>query len=279
MEFVEDVARLDPDAIRREPGLDEEPYSPLVKHARSVVVRIGLDGTWSVLSDAIVEALGYSPDIELPSGLRDAVHPDDIATAADALRAVRARELPAARTDIRVLSADGRWRDMDTVFYDMTDVSGVHAVIAYALDVTDQRAAERRSRVEGKRLRALVRQLDAAVLVEDENGRTVMANDTFARVFGRTSAGAWEDIERSEVLGAVASRCRERATVRAQLDDVATLRKMFLGYGLELVNGRSLSLDFVPIRDGDTDLGALWSSGTSPRSPRPSTSSASATGC
>ena len=229
-----------------------------MKHARSVVVRIGLDGTWSVLSDAIIDALGYPPDIELPSGLRDAVHPDDVDTAAAALRAVRARELPAARTDIRVLAADGRWREMDTVFYDMTDVTGVRAVMAYALDVTDQRVAERRSRIEGKRLRALVRQLDAAVVVEDEDGRTVLANDTFARIFGRSSAEAWGDVERSEVLGAVASRCRERATVRAQLDDVATLRKMCLGYGLELMNGRSLSLDFVPIRDGDTDLGALW---------------------
>lgn len=257
-EFVEDVARLDPGAVLREAGLNDEPYSSLVKHARSVVVRIGLDGTWSVLSDAIIDALGYPPDIELPSGLRDAVHPDDVDTAAAALRAVRARELPAARTDIRVLAADGRWREMDTVFYDMTDVTGVRAVMAYALDVTDQRVAERRSRIEGKRLRALVRQLDAAVVVEDEDGRTVLANDTFARIFGRSSAEAWGDVERSEVLGAVASRCRERATVRAQLDDVATLRKMCLGYGLELMNGRSLSLDFVPIRDGDTDLGALW---------------------
>lgn len=257
-EFVEDVARLDPGIVRREPGLDGEAYSSLVKHSQSIVVRIGLDGTWSVLSDAIVEALGYSPDIELPSGLRDAVHPDDIDTAAAALRAVRARELPAARTDVRVLAADGRWREMDTVFYDMTEVSGVRAVIAYALDVTDQRVAERRSRIEGKRLRALVRQLDAAVLVEDEDGRTVLANDTFARLFGRTGAEAWADVERSEVLGAVASRCRERATVRVQLDDIATLRKMCLGYGLELLSGRSLSLDFVPIRDSDTDLGALW---------------------
>lgn len=257
-EFVEDVARLDPDAVRRDPGPDGAPYSPLVRRSRSVVVRIGLDGTWSVLSDAITEALGYPPDIELPSAVRDAVHPDDFDTAADALRAVRAGELPAARTDVRVLAADGRWREMDTVFYDMTDVSGVHAVIAYALDVTDQRAAERRSRIEGKRLRALVRQLDAAVLVEDEDGRTVLANDTFARVFGRTNAEAWGDVERSEVLGAVARRCRERSTVRAQLDDIATLRKPCLGYALELVNGRSLSLDFVPIRDGYTDLGALW---------------------
>ncbi|WP_328529335.1 PAS domain-containing sensor histidine kinase [Nocardioides sp. NBC_00368] len=229
-----------------------------MKHARSVVVRIGLDGTWSVLSDAIIETLGYPPDIELPSGLRDSVHPDDVDTAADALRAVRARELPAARIDIRVLAADGRWREMDTVFYDMTDVEGVHAVIAYALDVTDQRAAERRSRTEGKRLRALVRQLDAAVLVEDEDGRTVLANETFARVFGRTSAEDWAGVDRTEILGAVARRCRERATVRAQLDDIATLRKACLGYALELVNGRCLSLDFVPIHDGDTDLGALW---------------------
>lgn len=228
-----------------------------MKHSPSIVVRIGLDGTWSALSDAITETLGYPPDVELPAGLRDAVHPDDIGTAAEALRAVRARELPAARTDIRVLAADGRWREMNTVFYDMTEVAGIHAVIAYALDVTDQRAAERRCRTEAKRLRALVRQLDAAVLVEDEDGRTVLANDTFARVFGRSSAEAWAGTERSAVLAAVARRCRERAAVRAQLDDIATLRKQCLGYVLELENGRILSLDFVPIHDG-ADLGALW---------------------
>jgi hypothetical protein len=33
-----------------------------VRHSRSVVVRIGLDGTWSVLSDAIIEVLRDTGD-------------------------------------------------------------------------------------------------------------------------------------------------------------------------------------------------------------------------
>lgn len=233
------------------------PLSPLLRHSRSIIVRIGLDGEWSIVSDAVTPVLGYPRDVRLPGGLMSVIHPRDRYTAARALLEVRGGQ-HAARTDIRVRSADGRWRFMDTVFYDMTDVPGVHSVIAYAIDVTEHRAAERRSRTERMRLRALVMKLHAAVLVEDERGRTALANDTFAHTFGGESGRAWINADRSHALAVVAEACRDRETVHAQLTDLAHSRRRCLGYGLELANGRQLDLDFVPLREGEVNLGALW---------------------
>lgn len=106
--------------------------------------------------------------------------------------------------------------------------------------------------------RELVHHLNAAVLVEDTHGRAVLANDAFARMFGRSGSQEWGDAKRSDVLDAVSGRCQDRSTVLSDLTTIADAGERCLGYGVELVNGHSVSLDFVPIKDRTTDLGVLW---------------------
>jgi len=108
------------------------------------------------------------------------------------------------------------------------------------------------------RLRKLVQHLNAAVLVENTSGRTVLANDTFARAFGQADGEGWVNAERHDVLAAVGSQCQDGARVLADLTAIAGTGERCLGYGLEFVNGHSVSLDFVPIADNGIALGALW---------------------
>ena len=108
------------------------------------------------------------------------------------------------------------------------------------------------------RLRELVHHLNAAVLVEDTRGRTVLANDTFAQLFGRADGQAWVNTERRDVLAAVCRQCQDHLTVLSDLTAIADTHEKRLGHGLELMNGHSISLDRVPIGDGAVDLGSLW---------------------
>lgn len=234
-----------------------EPYELLLGHDRSIVVRIDRDGSWSILSDSVTPVLGYLPD-QLPGNPASLVHPDDRAPAARAMTSVRNGRQRMAKTDIRLRTAHGAWRRVETVFHDMTAVPGIEAVIGYGLDVTEQRSAEERAAAERARLREVVMRLHAAVLMEDETGRTVFANDAFANTFGGAGGHAWVDVDRRHVLDAVLGECADPGVVAERLTELAETRRRAVGYRLDLLDGRCVELDYLPITCGGTDLGVLW---------------------
>src|SRR5688500_14040045 len=117
------------------------------------------------------------------------------------------------------------------------------------------RAALRRPRrpdLPRKRYTALLDSLTAAlqdgVMVEDENGRIVVANAAFCRMFGVGHP--------SEVVGRLAQDLREELWPKL-IDDVDGVRLLtrrlrerrepHLGYEVRLTDGRVMNRDYVPV--------------------------------
>jgi signal transduction histidine kinase len=226
----------------------EGPSEWLLRHGRSVVVQLMPD-RWVVRSDAIGRVLGYARTfvpVEAPLSLVD---PRDHFAALRAYVEVLTGRCADHTVDLRVRAANGAYRVLETTFVNLVSAPGVHSVVLYAEDVTDQR-------VERARTRELVNGAASALLVVDERGVVRLANDNLTRLVG-TRTGGWPGAHLEDAL---------RAVAKVSLDEPATLRRLTLftttnkrrSTQVDLADGRVIDLGRVPLVDGGVNLGSLW---------------------
>lgn len=225
-----------------------DPIEQLLWHARSVVVQLDRD-RWSIRSSAGTRILGYSPDVARHQEPLALVDPRDRVAAMRAyVETLNGRRLTRT-TDLRVLTADGGYRILESTFVNMPSGGGRRTVAVYGVDMTAQHA-------DGARLRELVLRLNGAVLVVDETGHVRLANDAFTRMFG-TSASNWRGQHQREALRAVVAACHDDLATRQRLAAVVCARK-HQAERIDLADGRVVDLDRTPLAEQGLDLGALW---------------------
>ena len=141
----------------RELEVERQRYKTLVEQIPAVTFRRAADGTLVYVSPQIEELIGYPADEFLSrvneQGWDDLVHPDDLA------RVMGDYPFPPdhpERTEIeyRVRARDGGYRDILVRRVRIDTPGGERVLHTVAVDLTDLRAAERRSR---EALTALVR--------------------------------------------------------------------------------------------------------------------------
>ena len=137
--------------------------------------------------------------------------------------------------------------------------TGREEVLIVVRDQTEAVAARRDVAATAKRLQALVSNLQAAVLVEDENGRVLLTNERFCDLFGVDAppeALAGADCRKAAEAALPLFADPEGAIVRIQ----ATLeaRETVLAERVEFHDGRVLERDYVPISLDEHHGGHLW---------------------
>jgi PAS domain S-box-containing protein len=126
-------------------------------------------------------------------------------------------------------------------------------------DITAQVQARKDLNTTYSRLKGLVQNLHAGVLVEDENRKIVLSNQQFCDLFGIPVAPEY-------MLGADCAQAAEQSKdLFADPDDfvqgVARLlqnRKLCLNESLRMADGRSLERHYIPVFSGDSFLGHMW---------------------
>jgi PAS domain S-box-containing protein len=232
----------------------------LLENNRAIVLVIQSDCSWSSVSAAFTRVLGYPRHVSATHKLDSFIHPEDRAAATRGFAESLAGRSSVEAIDVRARAADGRWVILSVIFRDLTGEPGVDAVVAYCLDVTVQREVERRWQTERARLAKLVATLHSGVVVEDGFGRVAIANDAVGQLLQHP------DAQPGELLGAnwpasLASLGKvfaDPAAFAALAEHLLTVRQPVIGEELALASGRVLELDFAPIADDSTELGALW---------------------
>jgi PAS domain S-box-containing protein len=231
----------------------------LLENNRAIVLVIHSDCSWSSVSAAFTRVLGYPRHVSATNSLLSYVHPDDHAPAQRGFAESFAGRSPAEPIDVRARAADGRWVVLSVTFRDLTGEPGVDAVVAYCLDVTAQRAAERQWQTERARLAKLVATLHTGVVVEDSVGRVAIANDAFGELFARrVTPEALLGVDWSQALTTLRGVFADPDGFGALAKHLIAHRQPLIGEELALADGRVVELDFAPITDEQTQLGALW---------------------
>lgn len=126
-------------------------------------------------------------------------------------------------------------------------------------DITAERASEEKLKESENRLSTLILNLDSGVVLEDENRNIVLTNHKFCELFNLK-------IKPSDLYGLDCSAASEQNKIlfkdpeefvqRMQAIDAS--KKTVLGDELEMLDGKILERNYIPIAQGDSNKGYLW---------------------
>jgi PAS domain S-box-containing protein len=131
--------------------------------------------------------------------------------------------------------------------------------IAVARDITERKQAELHLKRTTSRLSALIENLQAGILVEDEEGRIVLINRPLCRMFGiQAPPESLLGQDCAPTATAMKSQFADADAFPERIGEILAARRTVVGEELQLADGRVLERDFVPIRVAGADYGHLW---------------------
>ena len=235
-------------------------YRALVDDLKEVIFQIDRQGQWSFLNPAWTELTGIPTEECLGSPFLGFLHPADrprylnmLSYAVDTGQAVFEGEfrLPTKTGDVKWVEAHQRIAfDADGV------VLGVSGTLK---DTTERKHTEIVLRVATSRLRALIENMQAGILVETEGRKIALLNETFCQMFQvPVPAHVLVESDTRDLLKECLPLLVDRAGFVARVEALGGAQRPAQGEEFELRDGRIMAMDFVPIVVGDEYLGHLW---------------------
>ncbi|GAA4246139.1 MULTISPECIES: PAS domain-containing sensor histidine kinase [Winogradskyella] len=126
-------------------------------------------------------------------------------------------------------------------------------------DITAERASEEKLIESENRLATLVLNLDSGIILEDENRNIVLTNKKFCELFNI-------DAEPSDLFGMDCTDASEQNKLLfknpeafiQRMDEIDSAKKVVIGDELEMVDGKILERNYMPITIGEKSKGFLW---------------------
>jgi len=250
------------DASSRPPTPAADLLQILFERAPETITITDGEGQQRLVNSAGLRLLRFDPALRTPPDGTDFVHPDDrekLAGCRLELTRLAAEhgpgaELPAIRYRIR--DGEGRWRWLESVFADMTDIPEVAGWVAFSRDVTE---AEERAQalIESEaRLRALVASFPGGAFLSDGAGRVLLANETLGGLFpGMPPAAEVIGMDLARVIARLSGSLAQPPALPPADDGTAPGS---WHAELELRDGRMVDAEAIPIEGPDDGLGRLW---------------------
>jgi PAS domain S-box-containing protein len=239
---------------------EAERFKALVGDLKEVVFQIDRQGQWAFLNPAWEELTGYSVQERLGKPFLDSLLPADNARYLNLLTYAVDTGQAVFEGEFRVPTKTGDVKWVETHQRIAYDESGMVLGVSGTLnDITDRKHSEIVLRMATSRLRALIENMQAGILVETEGRRIALLNETFCQMFQvPVPAHVLLEGESRDLLEECLPLMLDPATFLTRQDEVASARATVLGDEIALVDGRILSRDFVPILVGEEYLGHLW---------------------
>ncbi len=248
----------------RSPFLDR--FAALLEHAPVMVWITGPDGRCVYVNERWLGFTGREREQELGTGLTDALHPDDrIPFAAAFAEAISARK--SLEVAIHCQRADGAYRLIHVSAIPVSAAAGgLDGYVGSCVDVTDERGAPHdlrdaaREKALGQERRthlllwnSLVAHMRDGVVVESEDGRVVLANDAFCRMFhlgGPPEALVGADV-RSLTAGSLGPEASHVDALRQESGPSGS-------QVIRLPDGRVLELEYSPMAGEAGSAAHVW---------------------
>jgi diguanylate cyclase (GGDEF)-like protein/PAS domain S-box-containing protein len=149
----------------------------VLAHAPDLMGIADDDGTLRFVNEAARSILGFEPAEMVGSKVFDFVHPDEVEDTRNWLASTAAHKRSSEPIQLRVRTASSAWRDLEIVATNLLADSGVHGVVFTCRDLSHRGESERRLRVMFEQS-----PVAQALIAPDHVG--IVANATFARLFG-----------------------------------------------------------------------------------------------
>ncbi|MEZ4951599.1 MAG: PAS domain S-box protein [Saprospiraceae bacterium] len=135
----------------------------------------------------------------------------------------------------------------------------VDRISGVARDITEKKEAEKTIKTTQLRFTTLISNMQSGILVEDENRNIVLTNQKFCDFFNIPISPSWltgrscaDSAEQSKHL------FKNPEEFVSRIDQILQLKELVNKEELEMVDGKILLRDYVPIFADGTYLGHLW---------------------
>jgi PAS domain S-box-containing protein len=164
----------------------EARYRSLIENAHDIVTILDLDGRIMYQSPQVERVLGYDPQELLGHSALDLVHPEDVATPAEALQQILATPGSTFTSEYRFRHKDGTWRYMETFGRTLVPDSPEQGLVFNTRDVTERREAQRLLQEREEHFRKLIETSHDLVQTLDAQGNIVYTGPSVERLLGYT---------------------------------------------------------------------------------------------
>ncbi|WP_339841854.1 PAS domain S-box protein [uncultured Maribacter sp.] len=211
-------------------------------------------------NNTFVEMLGYKENELKNISLKAISEPDNDIGEYDLIDKMHAGDLDKFTTILKFAKKDGSKFMAKTM---MTAISDNEIKTAYQVaiieDISKELEAEKKLKASENRLSALISNLQIGVLLEDEDGKIALTNQMFCNIFNIKATPKeliGEDCEDSEEQNKIYFKNPEKFVKR--IEEILAKREIVLSDELEMIDGRILERDFIPIDNDGTYKGHLW---------------------
>lgn len=230
-------------------------------NSTDIVSIVNPDGTWRSTSTSGAKLFGYSGG-DFPGGTPlSAIHPDDVHIVIDAYRELLGREDHSFGSffEFRVVDVNGRSIWLETVGVNLLEDPAVGGIVFHSRDVTERHVFADELSSTVTRLTSLVSSLFVGVLMADEDGHVIYANQATMRLFGLTMDPAdLSGRDQRSLGGDLGLVYSDAKTQEKRIEEIVDQRRLVMEERVELANGRTVGRSFVPIFDAGECRGYLW---------------------
>ena len=160
----------------------EERFKRIVENSHELISETDAQGKFVYFNPNVELTLGYSREELLGTLASDLVHPDDIQTAITGF--AQLLERGTAMVVLRFRHKDGSWHWFECASRIYQTTNGEVRNAVFARDITDRKQVEEALRESEDKIRSIFENSLAGVALVGLDGRYLMVNPAFSRIFG-----------------------------------------------------------------------------------------------
>jgi PAS domain S-box-containing protein len=206
----------------------EERYRLLFEHANEAII-IAQDEYLKLVNPMFLKLAGYSKDKIYSTPFVEFIHPDDRKLVFDRYSGRLSGEHPPSIYEFRIINQSGeiRWFRINSVLFRWDEKP---ATLNFLSDITDKINAEQELRESEERFRTVTESAQDAIIMINDEGKTVLWNKSAERIFGYTS----DEFKEKPVHNLLASTVQQKGFLRLFEDFRKTGKGPFIGKTIEL---------------------------------------------
>ena len=252
------LAAMDRSAGQASPELAR--YKSLVDHLKEIVFQIDREGRWSFLNPAWRATTGFSVEDSLGQPFLDQMHPLDKGRYLKMLTQAMESGEDTVRGEFQFWTRDGGelWVEMYTRI--TVDEDGLVLGVSGTMnDITERKRSQAALNTLTSRLKALIENMQGAIVVETVERTIALINEPFCRMFDvpippHILAGS----EAPELLDMCLDKFQDPEGFLALQARLLADRRIVNAREIPLADGKTLAMDFVPINAGQELFGHFW---------------------
>ncbi|MEM6893450.1 MAG: PAS domain S-box protein [Bacteroidota bacterium] len=143
----------------------------------------------------------------------------------------------------------------------LTDETGKLAYSVVTIeDITEEKRSKEKLQASEERMATLIKNLQSGILLEDQEGKIVLANQKFCDLFAIPIAPhKLKGVNARKSLHKYKHLFQEPDTTIRRIDYVLNKREAVTSDEMELVDGRTFERDYIPLFSNGEYQGHLWS--------------------